>query len=312
MTAIEEIPTQEGRIPFHGHETWYRIFGERQDPEKQPVLALHGGPGAAHDYLEPIGGLARSGRQVIMYDQLGCGNSAVPSNPSMWTVNLFVEEVDAVRRALGLNRVHVLGQSWGGMLAMQYALTQPSGLTSLVVADSPASIPFWLQELGRLREQLPPEVEQTLRKHEAAGTFDNPEYEEAVDVFYRRHLCRVDPYPEPFVRSFAKLAANPEVYHTMNGPSEFHVIGVIKDWDISDRLGEINVPTLLISGGHDEVTPATVEMVHRGIPGSEWVLFEESAHVPHLEETERFLTLVEGFLDRVEGMHQTAIPETRA
>jgi L-proline amide hydrolase len=98
----------------------------------------------------------------------------------------------------------------------------------------------------------------------------------------------------------------------MNGPSEFHVIGTIKDWDISGRLGEINVPALLISGGHDEVTPATVEMVHRGIPGSEWVLFEESAHVPHLEETDRFLQVVEGFLDRVERMHQTVIPEYHA
>ena len=134
----ETLPQTEGRIPFKGHSTWYTIVGEGEEPGKLPLLLLHGGPGGAHDYMESTGELARGGRRVIMYDQLGCGKSPVPSNPDMWTVELFVEEVDVVRRALGLERLHILGQSWGGMLGMEYALTQPEGVESMVICDSPA------------------------------------------------------------------------------------------------------------------------------------------------------------------------------
>ena len=185
----------------------------------------------------------------------------------MWTPELYVEEVGAVREALGLDRVHVLGHSWGGMLAMQYGATQPDGLVSLVVESSPPSVPAWMGELAKLRAELPPEVDATLRKHEEAGTFTDPEYEEAVMVFYQRHLCRADPWPDWVVECFEVLEANPEVYHAMNGPSEFHVIGTIKDWDITPELGRIQVPTLLFCGRYDEVTPASVEVAHRAIAG---------------------------------------------
>jgi len=153
-----------------------------------------------------------------------------------------------VRRALGLDRVHLLGQSWGGMLGMAYALTQLARLASLIVADTPASMPQWVSEANRLRAELPVEVQQTLLAHEMAGTTDSPEYQEAMLVYYRRHLCRVNPWPEYISRTFEKLAQNPEVYNTMNGPSEFHVIGTLKQWDITDRLSEIRAPTLVLGG----------------------------------------------------------------
>ena len=295
------IPAKEGYVPFHGYKTWYRIVGDQEEPGKLPVLVLHGGPGGTHDYLEPLEALAATGRRVIFYDQLGCGKSATPSNQSLWTVDLYVREVDAVRQALGLARVHILGQSWGGMLGMEYALTQPAGLMSLTVADSPASMRQWVAEANRLRAELPPEVQQTLRTHEEAGTTDDPAYEEAMMVFYRRHVCRLDPWPEYVRRVFANIAENPEVYHTMNGPSEFYVIGTLRDWDIVDRLGEIRVPTLVISGRYDEATPAIAETVHRGIPGSRWVLFEHSSHMPHAEEPERFIQVLDDFLTGVEA-----------
>ncbi|HEV8190414.1 MAG TPA: proline iminopeptidase-family hydrolase, partial [Ktedonobacterales bacterium] len=242
-------PTTEGYIPFHGYRTWYCIVGDPAwDVERAPILLLHGGPGATHDYLEPLEALADSQRRVILYDQLGAGNSDHPHDPTMWTVALYVEELAAVREALGLSRVHILGQSWGGMLAMEYALTQPQAVLSLVIADSPASMQQWVAEANRLRAELPPEVQQTLLEHEAAGTTESPEYQEAMQAFYQRHVCRLDPLPDYVARSFQKMAAEPEVYYTMNGPSEFHVIGTIKDWDIVDRLGEIHIPTLLISG----------------------------------------------------------------
>lgn len=294
-------PAQEGFVSFHGYNVWYRTVGDRDEPGKLPLICLHGGPGAPHDYLEPLEAMAVTGRRVILYDQLGCGNSDQPHNPSMWTVDLFVEEIDVVRRALGLERVHILGHSWGGMLAMEYALTQPSGLASLVVADSPASMSQWVSEANRLRAELPPEVQQTLLEHEAAGTVDSPEYQEATMVFYRRHLCRLDPFPECVNRTFEKLGQNPEVYHTMNGPSEFHIIGALKEWNIVSRLAEIRVPTLVIGGRYDEATPAITETVHRGIPGSEWVIFENSSHLPHVEESERYLQVLGEFLNRVEA-----------
>jgi L-proline amide hydrolase len=295
-----DFPSTEGTVDFRDFKVWYRIVGEGEAPGKFPLLCLHGGPGVPHDYLEPLEGMAATGRRVIFYDQLGCGNSDQPHDPALWTVDLFVEELGVMRQALKLDRVHILGQSWGGMLAMQYALTQPAGLLSLNIASSPANMQQWVAEANRLRADLPPEVQQTLLKHEQAGTTDHPDYETAMMVFYKRHVCRLDPYPDYVERAFSKLAQNPEVYHTMNGPSEFHVIGLIKDFDVVARLGEIRVPTLVTSGRYDEATPAIAQTVHHGIPGSEWVLFENSAHLSHVEETERYLQVLGDFLAQVE------------
>jgi L-proline amide hydrolase len=295
------VGVTEGRIPFRGYETWYRSLDAERADGRLPLLCLHGGPGANWLHLKPYEAFADE-RRVVFYDQLGAGNSAVaePHDAAMWTPELFVEELDAVREGLGLDRVHLLGHSWGGMLAMQYAIGQPEGLASLVVESSPASVPGWLLEIQRLRSELPPEIEATLREHEEAGTTDEPAYEEAEMAFYKRHLCRTEPWPEWLIRCFQILDANPEVYRTMNGPSEFHVIGTLKDWDITDRLGEIRVPTLIVSGRYDEVTPATVEVVHRGIPGSEWLLLDESSHMAQAEEPERTLGAIREFLARVE------------
>lgn len=296
------LPVSEGTIAFRGYSTWYRVIGAGEGAGKLPVLCLHGGPGASWNHMEPYEALAE-GRRVVFYDQLGCGNSAVgePHDPAMWTTELYLDEIATVREALGLEVCHVLGHSWGGMLGMSYAITQPPGLASLIVESSPANVPFWMTELEKLRADLPPEVEETLRKHEEAGTTDSPEYEEAMMVFYGRHVCRADPWPDFLMRTLETLQANPEVYNTMNGPSEFHVIGVMKDFDITDRLDSIRVPTLIFSGRHDEVTPATVEQVHKGIPGSEWVVFEESSHMSQAEEPEKVLALLRDWLERVES-----------
>jgi L-proline amide hydrolase len=238
---------------------------------------------------------------VIFYDQLGVGNSDHPDNPSMWTVELFLEELEVIRKTLHLEHVHILGQSWGGMLAMEYALKQPSGLTSIILANSPASMPQWIAETNRLRNELPEEVQERLREHESAGTTDDPAYQEAMMVFYRRHVCRIDPFPECMKRSFEKMMQSPQVYMTMVGPSEFFVTGTLKDWDIVDRLGEIRVPTLVLSGLYDEATPAITQTVHQGIPGSERVIFEESSHSPQSEEPERYMQAVTNFLNSVES-----------
>ena len=288
----------EGYIPFREFRTWYRVEGEGDDPGKFPLLCLHGGPGMPHDYMESLGRMASTGRRVIFYDQLGCGRSDRPDDPSLWTVGLFLDELRTVIDHLGLDRYHLLGSSWGGMLAMEHALTAPKGLASLVLASAPASIPQWIAEANRLRQDLRPDIQATLARHEADGTTDHPAYEAATMAFYRRHLCRLDPWPDALDRTFAGMGA--QVYQTMFGPSEFHATGLLKDWDITARLPEIDIPTLVTSGKYDEATPLVAETVRDGIPGAEWVLFEHSAHMAFAEEPERYIQVLDGFLGPVE------------
>ena len=238
---------------------------------------------------------------MVHYDQLGNGRSThLPERGAgFWTVELFVRELHNLVDELGIrDRHHVLGQSWGGFLAQEYALTRPDGLRSLVLADTAASFPDFVGEANLLRAGLPPDVEATLRRHEEAGTTDAPEYAEACMVFYRRHVCRLDPWPAEIEEGFAWIERDPTVYHTMNGPSEFHVIGSIKDWQAKDRLHEIASPTLLVSGRHDEATPALQEALRDGIAGAEWVVFEDSSHMPHVEERERYMAVVGDWLRR--------------
>ena len=290
----------EGRIPYAGGETWYRIAGDGEEKGTLPLLCLHGGPGAPHDYLERLGDLAATGRRVVFYDQIGCGKSWVEKPTDFWTVELFVAEVQAVRVALDLGRVHLFGSSWGGMLAMAYALTRPEGLASLVLSSSPPSLPLWAEETGRLRSELPDDVRRALDEEEAAGRLESPAYEEASMVFYSRHVCRLDPWPDSIVRTFTGLREHPEVYMTMQGPNEFVITGTLKDWDITGRLGEIRVPTLITAGRHDEFTPRQAQLLHDGIAGSELVTFEDSSHMQFAEEPERYREVVAAFLERVE------------
>ena len=289
---------QEGYIPVGGYRVWYRIVGGGADQEKIPLLTVHGGPGIPHDYVLDMAELASDSRRVIFYDQLGCGRSDQPNNPSLWTIGRTVEEIGIVRRELGLDKIHLWGQSFGGLFSIEYALTQPQGLVSLILASSTSSIPLWIAEANRLREELPPEVQETLLRHEKAGTIDDPEYLQATMVFYDRHVIRLKPIPEHVQRAMDQVG---QVYYTMNGPTEFHVIGNIKDWDRTDRLSEIHVPTLITSGRFDESTPRLNEVLHKGIPGSEWVLFENSSHMAHVEERELYIPTIRSFIERVEA-----------
>lgn len=287
---------ETGFIPVDGHRVWYRRAGGGPG---LPLLLLHGGPGAGHDYLEPLEGLA-SGREVIFYDQLGCGRSDRPDDPSLWRMERSVREVDTVRRALGLERIHLLGQSWGGWLGVEYMLSQPRGIAGLVLASTSASIPQFVAEAVTLKARLPAPMVSVMARCEAARQWNDPAYLEAVMEFYRRHLCRVHPWPECMQRTVRNLEGN-QVYEVMNGPNEFVVIGNLKDWDRIDRLGEIRVPTLITVGAHDELTPACAETLHAGIAGSRLELFEHSSHTAHIEETARYLEAVEAFLRHVEG-----------
>ncbi len=295
-----DITSIEGRAPFRGYETWYRVSGDLASG-KLPVVILHGGPGVAHNYVDAYKLLARDGRAVIHYDQLGCGNSTLlpEKGADFWTPQLFIDELENLVDHLGIRGgFHVLGQSWGGMLGSEYAVLQPDGLASLTIANSPASMKLWVEEANRLRADLPQDVQDTLTRHETAGTTDHADYQAATMVFYERHVCRVVPFPPEVTASFEQAARNPTVYTLMNGPNEFHVIGTLKTWSVIDRLSSIDVPTLIISGRYDEATPATVQPFKDGIRGARWEIFEQSSHMPHVEEQADCMRIVGDFLNQ--------------
>jgi proline-specific peptidase len=297
----KELPVKEGFISFRGYNTWYRIIGDIEEPGKLPLLCLHGGPGATHDYFQSLEAITATGRRVISYDQLGWGNSDHVQNPSLWTIELFLEELETVCFNLSLERVHILGHSWGGMLVLEYALKQPKSLASLILADTTPSTPQWISETNRLVSELPSKLQHIIQEHEKRGTTDTPEYQEACRVFSRRHGGgHIDPKPEWVKKAFKKIDTN-EVYLSMWGPSEFCATGTLKDWDVTDRLGEIRTPTMVIAGRYDEATPILAETLHHGIPNSEIVIFENSAHFPHIEETKLYLQVLDQFLNIVEA-----------
>ena len=282
---------EEGHIDVPGGQVWYKVVGSG---ESVPLLTLHGGPGGGHYYLEPLNEIA-SERPVVFFDQLGCGKSDTPDDVSLWRIDRFVDEVTAVRDALGLDRIHLLGHSWGGWLAIEYMLGAPSGVISLTLASTSASIPQFVYEAGKLISELPREMAETMRRLEAEGDFENPEFEAGMMEFYKRHLCRLDPWPDPIMRSLENLDGN-IVYETMNGPTEFTVIGNMKDWNRIEKLGEIVAPTLITCGRYDELTPACSRTLRQGIMNSRMHVFERSAHMAHLEETESYLQILSEFL----------------
>jgi proline iminopeptidase len=258
------------------------------------VVVLHGGPGATHDYLRPFADLAPLGYRVLFYDQIGCGRSDLARRTEEYTVDRDVSDLEELRVALGLGRIHVIGSSYGGMLAIAYALEHGERLKTLVSASGLADVPLTVREMQRLKRELPAPILEVLERHEARGEYGDPEYLAAVQEYYRRHLCRVWPWPEEVQYSLDHLSL--PKYGTMNGPNEFTIVGTIKDYDVTDRLREIRVPTLVTTGRYDEITPRVARSIHDHISGSEWALFEESSHMAFWEERDRYIASVGTFL----------------
>jgi proline-specific peptidase len=293
------VTVREGHFSFRGFETWYRV-SEPADGGATPLLALHGGPGGTHLALKVLDALADE-RAIVLYDQHGSLNSPGPIDASNIALESFVEEVDAVRHELGLERVHLLGHSWGGMLALEYALTASSGLESLVLSSTLPSVGLWAEEAQRLRGELPAEIREALERHERDETTDDPAYQQAAHEFYSRHLCRLDPWP-PVIKEVLR-STNLEIYNEMWGPSEMYPTGVLADWDVTPRLGEIRVPALVLCGRYDEATPRMAEVIAAGVPDAELVVFEASSHTAPIEEPEHYVAVVRKFLSRVDQAH---------
>ena len=259
----------EGFIDVSGGRIWYRIVGGGSGT---PLLLLHGGPGVPSVSLKPLEALADE-RPVVFYDQLGSGQSNRPKDNSLWTVQRFVEEVGQVRKALGLNQIHLYGHSWGSMLAASYMLTRPSGVRSLILASAPMSIPRYARDARDLLTTLPAATRTAIEAHERNGSFDSPEYQAAMMEFYKRYLASRQPWSAEIEKAFAEL--NPDVYDYMQGPSEFTITGTIKDYDVTGRLKDITVPTLFTAGEYDEVRPESVRFYQSLVPGSRLTVIEK-------------------------------------
>jgi len=259
----------EGFIDVSGGRIWYRIVGGGSGT---PLLLLHGGPGVPSVSLKPLEALADE-RPVVLYDQLGSGQSNRPKDNSLWTVQRFVEEVGQVRKALGLNQIHLYGHSWGSMLAASYMLTRPSGVRSLILASAPMSIPRYARDARDLLTTLPAATRTAIEAHERNGSFDSPEYQAAMMEFYKRYLASRQPWSAEIEKAFAEL--NPDVYDYMQGPSEFTITGTIKDYDVTGRLKDITVPTLFTAGEYDEVRPESVRFYQSLVPGSRLTVIEK-------------------------------------
>lgn len=290
--------SSEGYIHVPGGRVWYTRVGEG---DKTPLLVLHGGPGNTHDGLKAaLGGVLGEERSVIFYDQLGSGNSDRPEDSSLWRTDRFVEELSCVREALDLKEVHLFGHSWGTMLAASYLVDRkPSGVRSVIFSSPCFSAIRWKEDAEKYLADLPEEIRSVIARNEEQGTTDSEEYKEAMLEYYKRHVCRLEPYPPILVEARAK--ANKEIYMTMWGPSEFCPTGNLKTYDITSELHNIEIPSLFVCGRYDEAAPESTEYYSSLVAGSEFHVFENSAHISYLEETDEFIKVLRGFLDKVEA-----------
>ncbi len=286
-------PSEVRDVSVDGYRVRTYSFGSGDNV----VFCLNGGPGLPCDYLrEAHSCLIDKGYRVVAFDQLGTGKSDRPTDPALWTIGRYVEETETVRKALGLGKVHLLGHSWGGWLSIDYALTYPEHIKTLILEDTVADMPHLASELERLRAALGPETVAMMQKHEAAGTYDHPEYQAAVTILNYRHVCRLSEWPAPIKRSLDDWNMGP--YMTMQGPNEFLYIGNLKDWSRVPDLPRIRVPVLITVGAHDELTPACALRMKLALPDAEIKVFPNSSHMPFYEEPAAYYPALLDFLAR--------------
>lgn len=294
MTSTEDQGIR--MIPVDGR---YHVWTKKVGHGPITLLLLHGGPGCTHEYFECFEQwLSPDEYTFYYYDQLGSYYSDQPDDPGLWTVDRFREEVEQVRAALGLENFYLFGNSWGGMLGMEYALKYQQHLGGLIVSNMTASIASYERYINELRDRMPPEDVATMKRYEAAGDLDNPEYQEPLTRLYNEHICRVVPWPEPVQRMFGHLAL--PVYNTMQGPNEFVIVGNFKDWDRWGDLHRITVPTLLSVGRHDSMNPADIEEMGRRIPNSRVSVCESGSHLSMWDDAQTYFTALKTFLRDVE------------
>lgn len=287
----------KGFMPFMEYKTYYRIVGEKSE-KKKPLVLLHGGPGSTHNYFEILDRLAEEdGRQLIMYDQIGCGNSYVENRPDLWNAGTWIRELEELRRFLGLEQIHLLGQSWGGMQTLEYVCNHhPEGIKSIILSSTLPSSRMWAEEAARMIRQLPQDMQDAIQKATESGDYFDPDYQAAEAEYMRLH-CAGEPGPDAPECLTRPKKSGREAYLTAWGPNEFTPLGTLKDYDVTGQLGDIREPALIISGGNDLCTPYIAKYMYDHIPNSRWELFRDCRHMCFAEDPDHYTALLKEWLN---------------
>jgi len=291
---------EERYVPYLGQETYCRIAGD-PDSAKIPLLLLHGGPGSTHNYFEVLDSLAEeTGRRIVSYDQIGCGNSYLDGHPELWTMETWLGELRTVRQALDLDEVYILGQSWGGMLLLEYVCRHPhEGVRGIVLSSTLPSSRLWGEEQARMIGQMPASMRDAIAKAAASGDYSDPEYQAAEDAYMLLHASGSYGPGDPECLTRPKRSGR-EAYVTAWGPNEFTPMGTLKDFDVTEELAGIDVPALIISGGNDLCTPYIAKTMYDRIPGARWELFRTCRHMCFAEDTGRYKALLKEWMEACE------------
>lgn len=289
---------REGYMPFLGYKTYYRVVG-RNTGNKKPLVLLHGGPGSTHNYFEVLDRIAEEdGRQLVMYDQIGCGNSYVENRPDLWNSKVWIEELIELRKHLGLDEIHLLGQSWGGMQTLEYVCNyKPEGLKSIILSSTLPASWLWAEEAQRMIAQMPQDMQDAIKKATESGDYSSPEYQAAEAEYMRQHCAGEVTENDPECLRRPKKAGR-ESYVVGWGPNEFTPLGTLKDYDVIDQLGDIKEPALIINGGNDLCTPYVAKFMYDRIPNSEWELFRTCRHMCFVEDNDHYVEVLKKWMNK--------------
>ena len=289
---------REGYMPFLGYKTYYRVVGKNTG-NKKPLVLLHGGPGSTHNYFEVLDRIAEEdGRQLVMYDQIGCGNSYVENRPDLWNSKVWIEELIELRKHLGLDEIHLLGQSWGGMQTLEYVCNyKPEGLKSIILSSTLPASWLWAEEAQRMIAQMPQDMQDAIKKATESGDYSSPEYQAAEAEYMRQHCAGEVTENDPECLRCPKKAGR-ESYVVGWGPNEFTPLGTLKDYDVIDQLGDIKEPALIINGGNDLCTPYVAKFMYDRIPNSEWELFRTCRHMCFVEDNDHYVEVLKKWMNK--------------
>ncbi len=291
------MQVKEGHVSFREFQTYYRIVGECKG-NKKPLILLHGGPGSTHNYFETLDSLAEDGRAIIMYDQLGCGESSFPEDTALYTKEVWIEELINIREQLGIEECHILGQSWGGMQLIAYLCDySPEGVRSAILSSTLPASQMWEKEQRRYLTYFPQEMQDAIAKAEAAEDYEDPDYLAGVDAFMERHCAGpvTDNSPECLKR---KKKAGRDAYIYGWGQTEFAPSGTLKDFDYREKLQKIKEPCLVVSGLMDLCSPWIAKYMTDHIPGAKWELYEFSRHMCFVDENEKYVKMMIEWLNQ--------------
>lgn len=289
---------REGYMPFLEYKTYYRVVG-KNTCNKKPLVLLHGGPGSTHNYFEVLDRIAEEdGRQLVMYDQIGCGNSYVENRPDLWNSKVWIEELIELRKHLGLDEIHLLGQSWGGMQTLEYVCNyKPEGLKSIILSSTLPASWLWAEEAQRMIAQMPQDMQDAIKKATESGDYSSPEYQAAEAEYMRQHCAGEVTENDPECLRRPKKAGR-ESYVVGWGPNEFTPLGTLKDYDVIDQLGDIKEPALIINGGNDLCTPYVAKFMYDRIPNSEWELFRTCRHMCFVEDNDHYVEVLKKWMNK--------------